>query len=280
MPPNNIKKIRTAQGLSQRTLAKLAKTSQQQIQRIEAGKQTARLEVVVSICHALGETIDKVFPGTKKLLKKVNALPGAEDAWVALTDPAHEDEFEKAGIDSDPAIWTLKLLMTGGIEHCIQIPAPEKKRLFQVLQSETDDFVLFSSLTSQVALNTRHLLFWHFLFDAPILVAKEEEESNAVSVWFAGVHDPVTLGMEPDTAEMDEGEDRADQLQSALSFLEIDGNSEDMRISLVDEDGEEAFFRAPKISLFEVPLSLVDLIEDEDEEETQEAPSQPPVTVQ
>jgi DNA-binding XRE family transcriptional regulator len=63
---NRIQELRTALGLTQRQLASMVGTSQQQIQRLETGLQAARLDLAARICSALGKPIQQVFPATKK----------------------------------------------------------------------------------------------------------------------------------------------------------------------------------------------------------------------
>ena len=65
-----MRELREAKKLSQRQLAELVGTSQQQIQRIEAGLQAARIDVAVKIAEALGGSLADVFPGLKEALGK------------------------------------------------------------------------------------------------------------------------------------------------------------------------------------------------------------------
>lgn len=53
MLQNHIKQLRTQQSITQRELAFMVGTSQQQIQRIETGKVAAKLSLAQAICNAL-----------------------------------------------------------------------------------------------------------------------------------------------------------------------------------------------------------------------------------
>lgn len=52
---NNIKQLRIQLSITQRELAYMVGTSQQQIQRIETGKVAAKLGLAQAICNALGK---------------------------------------------------------------------------------------------------------------------------------------------------------------------------------------------------------------------------------
>lgn len=70
MLQNNIKQLRTQLSITQRELAFMVGTSQQQIQRIESGKVAARLGLAQAICSALDKPLNAVFHGGENTLKK------------------------------------------------------------------------------------------------------------------------------------------------------------------------------------------------------------------
>jgi DNA-binding XRE family transcriptional regulator len=69
MARNQISRFRKAQALSQRALAQKVGTSQQQIQRIEAGVQSTDLDLAARIADALSSPLEKVFPELMRLKK-------------------------------------------------------------------------------------------------------------------------------------------------------------------------------------------------------------------
>ena len=68
MIQNNIKQLRTQLSITQRELAYMVGTSQQQIQRIETGKVAAKLGIAQAICSALDKPLNIVFPESDQLI--------------------------------------------------------------------------------------------------------------------------------------------------------------------------------------------------------------------
>jgi transcriptional regulator with XRE-family HTH domain len=65
-PANRVRAFRKKLKWSQRKLAKQAKTSQQQIQRIETEQRSVRIDLAMRICNALGQPLATVFPKTAR----------------------------------------------------------------------------------------------------------------------------------------------------------------------------------------------------------------------
>lgn len=74
--PNRIRVVREELGLSQQALATKIGTSQQQVQRIEAGRQSVRHDLALKICAALGTPIGKVFPRIGKAVRTIHSDKG------------------------------------------------------------------------------------------------------------------------------------------------------------------------------------------------------------
>lgn len=74
--PNRIRVVREELGLSQQALATKIGTSQQQVQRIEAGMQSVRHDLALKICAALGTPIGKVFPRIDKAVRTIHSDKG------------------------------------------------------------------------------------------------------------------------------------------------------------------------------------------------------------
>jgi transcriptional regulator with XRE-family HTH domain len=275
---NKIKELRQAKGLTQRDLAKAAKTSQQQIQRIEAGNQHARFDLATKISAALGEPISKVFPSTTLPLARMKKRGGKLSE--VYRDEKASDELEEAGIDMEPAVWTLKYSLRGGANGHFPISGPDMHRLSSILQreerGEDDDFVVLPSADRQYALNLQHLVFCHFLFDPvshELVSAEEKDQSPEVEFYLADRSEPLRFDVDPDTGSIDDdyAEGLSVQLQDLFYYAELGTNGR--RLKFVDVDGETAFFRPRDVAMFSVPLWLIEpsASDEEENEETETA---------
>lgn len=231
---NRIRELRIDKRLSQKQLAAAAQISPAQLNRIEAGIQPARLDIAGRICVVLDEALENVFPGTRETLSRLRREgKGFEDL---VRGQVYVAPMEQAGIDMDPEIWIAKLYLRGHGNRQFTISGIERKRLWKVLQHEDpDDFVVFDADTARIALNRRHLLAWHFLFEAPIGIGEDaEQEKHSASVWLADGSAPLQFGVEPDVAEYgpEENDGPQTQLQYLLSMLETAGGEKEAIVSL------------------------------------------------
>lgn len=269
---NNVRKIRFGLGWSQRELAQKANTSQQQIQRIEAGKQAAKLTLATAICSALGKPVAEVFPGAGK-------------AWDALKDDylssrsVPEDALEnlrETGIEADLRRYTLKVLLRGH-EDPLFFPllSSESDRIFRRVQEEDDDlsqasFVVFDSDQSRVAINLRAAMFLHFLWDADIGTVisgtKEEPDSMAVEVYLAENQNPIVISAEAES--LDHNDPR--YLNHIFDMLDCSDLAPTRRFHIEDADGESAFLRVGDITLLKASLWLLDPDERMEDDDTEE----------
>ena len=283
---NQIKKFRTKRGLSQRQLAEAAGTSQAQLQRIEAGVQEARVDLAARICTALGESLENVFPGIKKH-KVFNQLADGQvkHEEVVLTEE-YSKALEESGLEHSVEAWTVKYLLRGASEEGFwHVSAKEKKRLFRAFQAEHNPgFVIFDSGAKRIAVNPKHLLYWHFLWDVAAFVvedkSEDEEGAGPLTIHFAQGGTPLAFGVDGDSENftmenLEAGDERDMQLQILLDSLETGGADEEIikTVNFVDEDGEVVFFRPAQVSMIEIPLWAVepDMEQDEDEPNAQEA---------
>jgi transcriptional regulator with XRE-family HTH domain len=271
---NKIKELRQAKGLTQRDLAKAAETSQQQIQRIEAGNQHARFDLATRISAALGEPISKVFPSTALPLARMKKR-GSKLSDVYRDENA-SDELEEAGIDMEPAVWTLKYSLRGGAKGHFPISGPDMHRLSSILQNEEDgeddDFVVLPSTGRQYALNLKHLVFCHLLFDSAsheLVSTEEADKSHEVEFYLADRSEPLRFDVDPDTGSIDDdyAEGLSVQLQDLFYYANLGTNGR--RLKFVDVDGETAFFRPADVAMFSVPLWLIEPNVSHEEEETE-----------
>jgi transcriptional regulator with XRE-family HTH domain len=264
---NRIKELRKAKGLTQKQLADAAKTSQQQIQRIEAGNQHARFDLATQISAALGQPIGKVFPSAALPLARLNRRPEAN------LDKTTSEELEGAGLDMEPDLWTAKYKLRGGAQGQLEISGPDMHRLHSLLQDHVESgFVVIASTERQFAFNLKHLIFCHILFDRPSNVrAVVQEKTNEVEFYLTAEREPLRFGVDPDTTSLDEEEDPEPlsvQLQDLFYNAEL---ATDLpRLNFVDEDGETVFLRCDDVSMFSVPLWLIEPnVSEEENEETE-----------
>ncbi|MCK1659445.1 helix-turn-helix transcriptional regulator [Bradyrhizobium sp. 151] len=263
---NRIKELRKTKRLTQRQLADAAKTSQQQIQRIEAGHQLARFDLATRISAALGQSITKVFPSAELPLARMKRRAATLDHQRA------SKELEAAGLDMEPEVWTVKYKLRGGAEGNFPISGPDMNRLNSILQDEAEDgFVVLPSVDRQYALNLKHLVFCQLLFDRPsIEVEAPREKSFEVLFYLTDQREPLRFDVDPDTSLLEQEEDPdplAVQLQDLFYYVEM--GADRRRMSFVDWDGERAFFRSDDVSMFSVPLWLIEPNANEEDEVTE-----------
>jgi transcriptional regulator with XRE-family HTH domain len=258
---NRIRHFRQKAGLTQRQLAALSGTSQQQIHRIEAGVQSARLELAARLCSALNQNVEVVFPGTKKPLEKFRT------AVKAGTHTRFDDHstavMEKAGLDVEPEVWFLKVWLRSHTNaEIFPISGIEQKRLWSLLQEEKAfGFAIFDSEGERIAINPRHLLVWQLLWESSLGVRNSHEQKFAgLVVLLSDRTEPLEFEIGEDDAEFgpEENEGRGTQFQRLFVDLETWDLESDNVVSFEDNDGEEVFLRTSDVKLLRVPLSAVE----------------------
>lgn len=280
---NQVKTYRLAKGLTQKKLAELIGTSQQQIQRIESGSSATRLDVAAKLSEVLGRPPEKLFPGAGKALEKMRVERKTSryvelDAW---------SKVREAGIEPDPRAWTLKMGMRGYDEPFFfrNVLGREKERVFSEIQSEEASFmkfVVFDSESHRVAVNVAELSHCHFLFDAfrqeeveldneSQEVTESGEDDYTAKVFMVGGGPPLIVELEPDDPFDEESDE--DMPECCGAFYDLDtacGHSK--RIFLTDENGEQVAIRAGNLAVFMVSLNVLTPYSteaDEDEDEDQ-----------
>lgn len=254
---NRVKQFRTELGLSQKKLAEMVGTSQQQIQRIETGTVAARLEMATSLSRALGKPLDIVFPGAGKVFNMF-----VEEPTERYSDKAFE-EFGKTGVEADPRVWTLKVLLRGHREPlAFRVSGTEQRRLSTVMQEESGDakevsFVVFDTESERIALNLGEMLLCHFLWDDPTHIMKTtKEEPSGVRVCFCGDERPWHFEVDIDEGDPDDDDDLG-QFRHILFMMETYAEKHE-RYVFEDEDGEVVFLRAGDVALMRVPLWIIE----------------------
>lgn len=266
MAKNKIKQFRTRLKLSQRDLAERAGTSQQQIQRIEAGTISTSLDAARAISRALGKPFEVVFPEAAKAL--VVFKDDLERS--GYLDPEAFEKVSQTGVEADLRIWYFKVHLQGVERFRIfRIDPATYRRLYLAVQSEGDlggagmNFIVFDTPTHRVALNLAEMVTCQFLFEGfePEEVDEEEPEET-VSIYPVGGGFPITFDVDPDEPE----EDGIGQIGNVFFMVETAADVSD-RYRIVDQDGEHAFIRAGSIAIFEAPLCLLEQSADDEDED-------------
>jgi len=243
---NRIIQLRKARGLTQRALADLAGTSQQQVQRIEAGVQGVRLELAMKIAAALGGELYDIFPSL--------AAPSKRKSRRSRI-PAEEKLLE-AGIDPDPVHWTVKLFANDGRVFLYQLSSNEKSRLEKIVSAGETNFVTFIATSHYVALNLKKFAATQFLFDFGIVDSQEKEGDYKLSLHLSSVRSPIVFGVDPDQKSLEDGDESQSQLQNI--FATLDSGLEDEVVWFDDVDGERVYIRPIETMLIEAPLICCD----------------------
>ena len=252
---NRIRKFREKKGLSQRQLAQLLGTSQQQIQRYEVGNSPVRMDIAMHLTAVLGVGANELFPGIRApfaKLRKQGGVPNRADVDKAL---------RAGGVETDPTLWTVDMTLRGGMRRHYRISVADKDRLKRDLQTlsfdEKDDspFFWFESTDYSVTVNLEHVLACQILFDFHLseTETKMEESSENVRVWLTPSAEPLTYRVEPN-----EERDEAGLLPFEADFLvHLDGPVQVLRfVNFEDEDGETAYFQTKDIILVEAALEI------------------------
>ena len=160
MLQNNIKQLRTQLSITQRELAYMVGTSQQQIQRIETGKVAAKLGTAQAICNALDKPLNIVFPESDRLINDFHKKRRKTDDDL--------EEIATSGIEMDSGLWIVKLWLHGQQDYLLlPISAADKRRFYYYFQEtaspNVERFFVFDSDQYRYALNMREVVFHQFL---------------------------------------------------------------------------------------------------------------------
>ncbi|EJH7015971.1 helix-turn-helix transcriptional regulator [Salmonella enterica] len=265
MLQNNIKQLRTQLSITQRELAFMVGTSQQQIQRIETGKVAAKLSLAQAICNALDKPLNVVFPESDRLINDFRKKRRKTDEDL--------EAIATSGIEMDSGLWTVKLWLQGYQDYLLlPISAADKRRFYYYFQEKTapntERFFVFDSSEYRYALNMREVVFHQFLSDGlrPIV----DEEDDACEDDYFNVHitlvnggGEIPLCVETDVPQNGEGDDIG-QLNAFFETLDGEPETTD-RYMLTDEDGEDAFIRIGSIAMVRVALDALEPVEEDEE---------------
>lgn len=257
---NKIKALRKKLNMTQAELAKKAKTSQQQVQRIESGAQLTRLDLAKRIAEALGTKLELAFPQIvpplKKLQRSKDPSPDNDDLRKSFAD---------SGIDLDPRVWSVHLRFRNGLEREYVVDSTTQSRLWSHLQRNEGQYVSFDTPQLGVAVNTKQLARWQFLFDPPSENIDAVEDCSAsyedtagfpMAIWFNDSQTPEIHQVEPDEDEMDGDTDTGADFQGLLFDLAHMIDDDDLQ-HFEDTDGESVFFVGGAVTLVEIPAIVV-----------------------
>ena len=260
---NKVAALRKTLKLSQAELAKRSGTSQQQIQRVEAG-QVTRVDLAHRIAKALGADVGKVFPGVKASVKKMEKMAPVD---VLNLDYEGVKDFADRGFDHDPRQWIIHVELRNGVTARYLIAAVEKVRLEARLRDQSRSVVVFDSAMYRVAICSDQLATWSFLFelrqdDADKGASLEKIEpaggdSGCLKLWFPHKRVPMSIEVARDEAFI-EPEEEDEKVPIATLFFDLDQCFEnEQRFCVEDVDEEYTWFRADSIAMATVPLWVV-----------------------
>lgn len=251
MISNNIKQLRLKWRLTQRQLAELVGTSQQQVQRIEAGTQAATLALAHGLATALQCTVADMFPD-------VGRLPQMREP----ISPKDVSRLSNAGLELDPMGHTLIMQMEGRRGYSFPVSPAENDRVRDILLGDDQSgFLVFDTLFERVAIRLSTIASCHFLFDAPSIAiarATPTTPSGGFHVWLRD-------GDEPHFFDCDADDLIEDELAALGELGELEGIFFDLgafgdelgTIQLDDVDGEEVILFTSHIAMCSVPLEYV-----------------------
>lgn len=281
---NRLRALRKKAGITQAQLAKKAGTSQQQIQRIEAG-QSIVLELAMSISNALGSPIDKVFPGAKSFAKRLKPSPSPTEFWDAAK--MSEKDLNAADIDAEVVPWWHVILtLTNGVKRAYSLNKVELDRVWHAIQNarpndETTEFIAFDTEDRQVVANVEHVAHVHVGWDLD-LDAEDAELPKAAADHFATVflahqQKPLLILAEPDERQADvlqedEEENGADNDQpiDTLIYILCSCASRQEFHCLHDRESGSHLIKAGEIALFEAPYRLLGYDSEDDDNTVEE----------
>jgi transcriptional regulator with XRE-family HTH domain len=238
MPTNRVFKLRKRAKLTQRELAARVGTSQQQIQRIEAGAAAVRLDIATRIASALGLNVHAVFPGLPRSTRtRAKGRKKPINAGVGLAE------------------WSIKLFMFDGRKFEFQIAGgeSEKDRLESIISSRRKRFIVFNTHDRIIAVKRSKIAACHFLYDLPWTSdGAGSSDSYKLTLHLVSAASPISFELEPDSKTLEEDDDG---MQSQMQFLmmNIDGNDDDESFCFDDVDGERVYIRADEVLVIDLP---------------------------
>lgn len=255
---NNVRELRKAAQMTQAALAEAANTSQQQIQRIESGSQTVRLDVAQAIAKVLKVPLAKVFPAEAPPIdESLDAFPEFQATVARLFKERANRRFDDSGL-----VHRILVSLRGG--HSLEFPVSEfdSKRLRRLLLDGNPDqgYLAFDSETHLIAINRRHITRAQTVFDrvdpstdVETLVTSAGEttilDADNLVVLMATEPLPVKIGVDIDDGDLES--DPPGHL--AQLFYELEAGFHDSGFcSFQDIDDKSAFFAVDDVAAIAV----------------------------
>lgn len=260
---DRLKRVREVAKLSQKALAEMVGTSQQQIQRVEVG-HTLRLELATRIAAALRTDLETLFPEIRAVARKIrketkNTKP-LEHEHVERV----QQDLAKVGIDADSATWTVILRMRSGLKRQYLVSSMDAERLQTCISNSGKGFMSFDSNDAEVVVGLDHMLSAHFLWDGPgIRDPLSEEQAPVIRVWF---HHPEPVAYEVEYEEESAPDQEMGQIRDFLFGLDLGLDFEEEPFASFDDiDGERVYLRLADVEILEASFAIFSIPEYEDE---------------
>jgi transcriptional regulator with XRE-family HTH domain len=255
---NRVRSFREKLKLSQRELADLVKTSQQQIQRIESYGQSPRFDLAARIAAELKQPLEAVFPMASVIVEKARQI---SDLHSFLGSRDFQEGVEQAGFAIQAGVERLAYRLRGGHSGHIDLDRYWSGYAWKALQKRDSEFVVVESLDGyKYAINRRHLLAWQWLYE-PLLASQSEtgpseheDKEEPVRLYLADGGEPLEYHVDEDEAE---DTFTAGQLWHIFGMLEMFNPDHEHTQSFLDEDAERVFFYPSEVALFAVPLTTI-----------------------
>jgi transcriptional regulator with XRE-family HTH domain len=252
---NNIQKYREKKGLTQRKLAEMVGTSQQQIQRFE-NNIPVKVEMAAALAHALGVSVNKLFPPAK-----------------AMATPHDKQRDQSNDIDeTDSPTWTVKLLVRGQekYQYYHDIMPGNMKRSKEIvanLSGQAKRWLDFDADNCDVVVNLKHVLLFQPIpsveeLPGQITESELKPQTPTVRIYLAGVRDPLcfTVSTDQDRIDAEKGSFNDDyyggEFREVLNSLhdpvmpwEEDGVQ---FVDFHDQDGDRVSINMDDIAILEV----------------------------
>jgi len=230
---NRMRVLRERKGWSQRDLARMVKTSQQQIQRFEKGA-SMRLGMACRIGQAFAAPLAVVFP---ELAHMTPTLRPAE----------HRAKSSASRYARQSQCCRLAYRLRSGVRGTLSVGRPDQDRLAETLfRDGYARFAIFNAHACQVALNLDHLIYARLSRDREDRVTSAPangRRSSTVEVHLANERRPLVFEVSPgDRPALSAQFERADDPALVVSFQ--------------DTGGRRIYLRAADIALVRIPHTM------------------------
>lgn len=278
---NRIKDFRQKKNLSQSALAKLLKTSQQQVHRWENG-QTINFEMAIVLSKVLGQRPELIFPAFSKLRIDKESLNSPIENSEKI-----EEAIKKAGFETKESLqWHIRFELRGFKEPFIyEIDVEVARGVKHFLLSsggedECNNFKLFETSDGlTVAIKTSELTCCRIMYDYVSLAHEVlEEKKNEIAALHKADQTSIPVAIKADDEDFDTYDSEEDnerclriytvnndklytlsgldqeELSHFMADLDNGWYNDNPYSELTDEDCEDFLIRNNHVALVEVPF--------------------------